>query len=155
MSNNINWDDEDDDDTTDDTYMDGSDLLKKLRKAKRSDEKRIKELTEQLESYSKVQRERIVKEVLEKQGVNLKIAKFVPQDIEVSEDAINLWLDENADAFGYESIQQEVNQDDVKNMREMDSAIKGAYTPNASDDLETLISNSSEDELLTLIANSQ
>ena len=156
MSNNY-WDDEEDDDldTTPDSQLDGSDLLKKLRKAKRADEKRIKELTEQLDGLSKGQRERLVKEVLEKQGVNLKIAKFVPQDIEVSEDAINLWLDENADAFGYEPTQQEVNQDDVKNMREMDSAIKGAYTPNASDDLETLISNSSEDELLTLIANSQ
>ncbi len=37
----------DDLDTNNDTQMDGSDLLKKLRKAKRNDEKRIKELTEQ------------------------------------------------------------------------------------------------------------
>ncbi len=43
MSNNY-WEDEDDDlDTETDTQMDGSDLLKKLRKAKRADEKRIKE----------------------------------------------------------------------------------------------------------------
>jgi stress-induced morphogen len=47
-------------------------LLKKLRKAKRADEKRIKELTEQLEGLSKVQRERVVKEVLAKKGVNEK-----------------------------------------------------------------------------------
>ncbi len=51
MSNNY-WEDEDDDlDTETDTQMDGSDLLKKLRKAKRADEKRIKELTEQLELH--------------------------------------------------------------------------------------------------------
>jgi hypothetical protein len=72
MSNNY-WDDEDDElDTDTDTQMDGSDLLKKLRKAKRADEKRIKELTEQLETLSKGQRERIVKETLEKKGVNPK-----------------------------------------------------------------------------------
>ena len=66
MSNNY-WDEEDDDlDTDNEAQMDGSDLLKKLRKAKRSDEKRIKELTEQLENYTKEQRERTVKEVLEK-----------------------------------------------------------------------------------------
>ncbi len=37
----------------------------------------IKELTEQLEGLSKVQRERVVKEVLEKKGVNLKAARLV------------------------------------------------------------------------------
>ncbi len=69
MSNNY-WDeDEDDLDTDNGVQLEGSDLLKKLRKAKRNDEKRIKELTEQLEGLSKVQRERTVKEVLEKKGV--------------------------------------------------------------------------------------
>jgi hypothetical protein len=51
MSNNY-WDeDEDDLDTQDESQMDGSDLLKKLRKAKRSDEKRIKELMSNLRVY--------------------------------------------------------------------------------------------------------
>jgi hypothetical protein len=66
MSNNY-WDEEDDDlDTETEAPLDGSDLLKKLRKAKRADEKRIKELTEQLEIFSKAQREATLKEVLEK-----------------------------------------------------------------------------------------
>ena len=82
MSNNY-WDeDEDDLDTDNGAQLDGSDLLKKLRKAKRNDEKRIKELTEQLEGLSKVQRERTVKEVLEKKGVNLKAARLVLKDLE-------------------------------------------------------------------------
>ncbi len=72
MSNNI-WDEDEDDLDTDNFSGDGSDLLKKLRKAKRADEKRIKELTEQLDGLSKVQRERTVKEVLEKKGVNPKL----------------------------------------------------------------------------------
>jgi len=73
MSNNY-WDEDEDDLDTDvsETHMDGSDLLKKLRKAKRNDEKRIKELTEQLEGLTKSQRERTVKEVLDKKGVNPK-----------------------------------------------------------------------------------
>ena len=54
MSNNY-WDDEDDD-VDNDTFTSEGDLLKKLRKAKRADEKRIKDLTEQLESLSKVDR---------------------------------------------------------------------------------------------------
>ena len=69
MSNNY-WEDEDEDQDND-IPLQGDDLVKRLRKAKRADEKRIKELTEQLEGLSKVQRERVVKEVLEKKGVNL------------------------------------------------------------------------------------
>ena len=77
MSNNY-WDeDEDDQDTDTEVQMDGSDLLKKLRKAKRNDEKRIKELTEQLEGLSKSQRERTVKEVLEQKGVNPKAQRLI------------------------------------------------------------------------------
>ncbi len=72
MSNNY-WDEEDDDLDTQEYAGDGSDLLKKLRKAKRADEKRIKELTEQLEGLTKVQRERVVKEVLEKKGVTKRL----------------------------------------------------------------------------------
>jgi hypothetical protein len=77
MSNNYWDDDEDDQDIEVEEQMDGSDLLKKLRKAKRSDEKRIKELTEQLEGFSKSQRERTVKEVLEKKGVNPKAQRLI------------------------------------------------------------------------------
>lgn len=50
MSNNY-WDEDEDDNDITNEPMDGSDLLKKLRKAKRADEKRIKELTDQLEGF--------------------------------------------------------------------------------------------------------
>ena len=89
MSNNI-WDEDEDDLDTDNFSGDGSDLLKKLRKAKRADEKRIKELTEQLDGLSKVQRERTVKEVLEKKGVNPKAMRLILKDIDdVSEESVN------------------------------------------------------------------
>jgi hypothetical protein len=157
MSNNY-WDDEEDEDldTTPDSQLDGSDLLKKLRKAKRADEKRIKELTDQLDGLSKGQRERLVKEILEKQGVNLKVAQFIPHDIEASEDAINNWLDTNGEVFGYAPLpKQVVNPEDIAAMRRMDSVTTGANSPTASDDLASKIANASEEELLELIANSQ
>ena len=157
MSNNY-WDEDEDDDldTTPDAQLDGNDLLKKLRKAKRADEKRIKELTEQLDGLSKGARERLVKEVLEKQGVNLKVAQFIPQDLEASEDAISQWLDNNGDVFGYKSTpRQNVNQDDLNSMRRMDSLLAGADTPTMSDDMASKIANATADELLELIANSQ
>ena len=101
MSNNY-WDeDEDDLDTDNEVQMDGSDLLKKLRKAKRNDEKRIKELTEQLEGLSKAQRERTVKEVLEQKGVNPKAQRLILKDLDdISEESVNTWLADNGDLFG-------------------------------------------------------
>ena len=158
MSNNY-WEDEDDDlDTETDTQMDGSDLLKKLRKAKRADEKRIKELTEQLENLSKVQRERTVKEVLEKKGVNLKAARLVLKDLDdVNEDTVSNWLDDNADLFGI-NIPAQSNADNVSlaALRQQDIVTQGAVTPDREQDFATKVDNAqSADELIALIRSQQ
>ena len=159
MSNNY-WDDEDDDlDTETETHMDGSDLLKKLRKAKRADEKRIKELTEQLETLSKGQRERIVKETLEKKGVNPKAIRLVLKDLdEVNEESVNNWLDDNADLFGLEVRQDapEVNSQNRAALRQQDLVTQGALTPDRADDMGMRIDDAqSAEEIINLIYGSQ
>ena len=157
MSNNY-WDeDEDDQDTDTETQMDGSDLLKKLRKAKRNDEKRIKELTEQLEGLSKVQRERVVKEVLEKKGVNLKAQRLILKDLdEVSEESVNTWLEDNGDLFGL--VQPEVNQERELNraaLRQQDVVTQLGTSPDRAEDLLTRINNAASAEDLNQIIYSQ
>ena len=155
MSNNY-WDeDEDDQDTDNEVQMDGSDLLKKLRKAKRNDEKRIKELTEQLEGLSKVQRERVVKEVLEKKGVNPKAQRLILKDLEdISEESVNTWLDDNGDLFGLTkepavTAEQEVNR---AALRQQDILTQGSLTPDRAEDLEAKISNAqSAEEILSIL----
>ena len=159
MSNNY-WDDEDDDlDTETETHMDGSDLLKKLRKAKRADEKRIKELTEQLETLSKGQRERIVKETLEKKGVNPKAIRLVLKDLdEVNEETVNNWLDDNADLFGLEVRQDapEVNSQNRAALRQQDLVTQGALTPDRAEDMGMRIDDAqSAEEIINLIYGSQ
>ena len=159
MSNNY-WDDEDDDlDTETETQMDGSDLLKKLRKAKRADEKRIKELTEQLDALSKGQRERIVKETLEKKGVNPKAIRLVLKDLdEVNEESVNNWLDDNADLFGLEARQDapEVNSQNRAALRQQDLVTQGALTPDRADDMGMRIDDAqSAEEIINLIYGSQ
>jgi hypothetical protein len=139
MSNNY-WDEEDDDLDTDvsEAQMDGSDLLKKLRKAKRSDEKRIKELTEQLEGLSKSQRERTVKEVLEKKGVNPKAVRLILKDIDdVSEESVNTWLEDNGDLFGLTSTQEapQASETDRAALRQQDVMTQGALTPDRAESL--------------------
>ncbi len=157
MSNNY-WEDEDEDQDND-IILQGDDLVKKLRKAKRADEKRIKELTEQLESLSKVQRERTVKEVLEKKGVNLKAARLVLKDLDdVNEETVSNWLDDNADLFGLSVSKEElrVDSNDLAALRQQDVVTQGATTPDRSDDFSNKIDNAqSADELIALIRSQQ
>jgi DNA-binding transcriptional regulator YbjK len=156
MSNNY-WEDEDEDQDND-TPLQGDDLVKKLRKAKRADEKRIKELTEQLEGLSKVQRERTVKEVLEKKGVNLKAARLVLKDLDdVNEETVSHWLDDNADLFGI-NIPAQSNADNVSlaALRQQDIVTQGAVTPDREQDFNSKIENAqSADELIALIRSQQ
>ncbi len=156
MSNNY-WDDEDDDLDTDvsDPQMDGSDLLKKLRKAKRNDEKRIKELTEQLEGLTKSQRERTVKEVLEKKGVNPKAVRLILKDIDdVSEESVNNWLEDNGDLFGLTPTQEapQASEMDRAALRQQDILTQGALTPDRAEDINMRIDQAqSSEELINLI----
>ena len=157
MSNNY-WDeDEDDLDTDNEVQMDGSDLLKKLRKAKRNDEKRIKELTEQLEGLSKAQRERTVKEVLEQKGVNPKAQRLILKDLDdISEESVNTWLEDNGDLFGL--TQPEVNQEREINravLRQQDVVTQLGTSPDRAEDLLSRINNAASAEELNSIIYSQ
>ena len=143
MSNN-NWDDEDDDFDTDIDNSDGSDLVKKLRKAKRSDEKRIKELTEQLEVFSKAQRESTVKDFLEKKGVNTKAARLILKDVsEVNEESINTWLSDNGDLIGY---QPQSNNDDLNlaALRQQDVVTQQGISPDKANDMNARLNGNFE-----------
>jgi len=157
MSNNY-WDeDEDDLDTETEVQMDGSDLLKKLRKAKRNDEKRIKELTEQLEGLSKAQRERVVKEVLEQKGVNPKAQRLILKDLDdISEESVNNWLEDNGDLFGL--TKPEVSEEKELNraaLRQQDVVTQLGSTPDRAEDLLSRINNAASAEELNQIIYSQ
>ena len=157
MSNNY-WDEEDDDlDTDNEAQLDGSDLLKKLRKAKRADEKRIKELTEQLEGFSKAQRESTVKSILEQKGVNQKAARLILKDLdgEFSEESVSNWLDENADLFGIE-VSQRPDSQNLATLRQQDVMTQNAVTPDRAQDIEQRMNNaSSMEELMALMQGQQ
>jgi hypothetical protein len=159
MSNNY-WDDEEDEDLDTDTNVgDGSDLLKKLRKAKRADEKRIKELTEQLETFTKTQREQTVKQVLEQKGVNAKAARLIMKDLDdVSEESVNNWLIDNAELFGLKVDTQEKQEQDINRaaLRQQDMVTQNALTPERTEDMESRIASAnSADEILAILQAQQ
>jgi hypothetical protein len=146
------WDDEEDNDF--ESFDADTDLVKKLRKALKAEQKRNKELETTMGDLTKSQKERILKDALASRGVNPKIAQFIPSDIEASEDAIGAWLDSNGDVFGYTpSEKSKVAQQDIAAMQRMDSALTGAETPASSDDLLNRIANAgSEDEILSILS---
>jgi hypothetical protein len=158
MSNNY-WDDEEDEDLdTDASAGDGSDLLKKLRKAKRSDEKRIKELTEQLETFTKAQREQTVKQVLEQKGVNAKAARLIMKDLDdVNEESVNNWLADNADLFGLTVDTQEKQEQDINRaaLRQQDVITQNALTPERNEDMESKIASANSAEEILAILQAQ
>ena len=151
------WDDEEEDDTAQYDYSSDTDLVKKLRKALKAEQKKAKELESTLGELSKAQRERVMKDVLTSRGVNAKVAKFIPQDIDASEEAISSWLEQNADVFGFEvPRKQTIDQSDIASLRQIDIVTQGALSPERAQDLESRLANAqSEEEILALITGSQ
>jgi len=99
MATNYEYDDEDDDTTTD--------VVGQLRKVNRALEKRAKELEQELSGLKTQTRQRTVKDVLQAKGLNPKIAAFIPQDIDSSEEAITTWVNEYGDVFGIQAPTEE------------------------------------------------
>ena len=155
MRSNDNWDNDDDLDTNSEVGYDETPGIKDLRKAKRADEKRIRELTEKLEMFERQQRESTIKSVLESKGVNSKAARLILKDLdEVSEDAVNTWLNDNGDLIGYAPQEEQEQKPNVREFSRQDSATQFAATPDASDEYVDLLQNydgNSEEELLSII----
>ena len=156
MSNNY-WDEEDEDDTTITGNETENDLQKKLRKKIRADEKRIKELEEKLGSFTKIDKERTVREVLEKQGVNAKAARLILKDLDdVNEESVNNWLEENGDLFGYNPAEGAPEVDGNRaELRKQNTVTQGAITPDRGEDMEMKIDGAQSAEELTRILYSQ
>jgi len=143
-----NYDYEDDDDFTEDS---SNDLVKQLRKASKQKDKELQELRSQFETLSKGQRERAIKDALAARGVNSKIASFIPQDIDPTEESVSKWLEDYADVFGIEVSQTQtpnVNPADAAAYKRMtNSADSGASPEHNGDIMQKLMNANSKEEL--------
>ena len=145
---NYEYEDDDDDFTNDSS----NDLVKQLRKAAKQKDKELQELRAQFENLSKGQRERAIKDLLASRGVNSKIASFIPQDIDPTEESLSKWLDDNGDVFGIESGQTQatpnVDPNDAAAYKRMtNSADSGASPEHNGDIMQKLMNANSKEEL--------
>ena len=151
-----NYDYEDDDDF--DTESSGNDLVKQLRKAAKQKDKEIAELRSQFDGLNKAQRERTIKDALERRGVNAKIASFIPQDIDPTEESVSKWLEDYADVFGFELSQAQTTNVDPANAaaykRMTNTAEQGMTPDRGADVMSRLMNASTKEELDEIIRQS-
>jgi hypothetical protein len=145
-----NYDYEDDDDF--DTNDSSNDLVKQLRKASKQKDKELNELKAQFESLNKAQRERAIKDALASRGVNSKIASFIPQDIDPTEESVSKWLEDYADVFGIEvsqtQAQPNVNPNDAAAYKRMTNSADSGVSPEHNGDImQKLMNANSKEEL--------
>jgi hypothetical protein len=145
-----NYDYEDDDDFT--MEDSSNDLVKQLRKASKQKDKELNELRSQFESLNKSQRERAIKDALASRGVNSKIASFIPQDIDPTEESVSKWLEDYADVFGIETGQTQatpnVNPNDAAAYKRMTNSADSGVSPEHNGDImQRLMNANSKEEL--------
>jgi len=149
-----NYDYEDDDFDTDN----GNDLVKQLRKANKQKEKELSELKSQFESISKSNRERAIKDALASRGVNGKIAAFIPQDIDPTEESVSKWLEDYADVFGYETQSNQatpnVDPKQAAAYQRMTNVVEQGATPEFQADVHRRLMNANSREELDEIIRS-
>jgi hypothetical protein len=144
-----NYDYEDDDDF--DTNDSSNDLVKQLRKASKQKDKELQELRAQFDGLNKAQRERAIKDALASRGVNSKIASFIPQDIDPTEESVSKWLEDYADVFGIEVSQTQtpnVNPNDAAAYKRMTNSADSGVSPEHNGDImQKLMNANSKEEL--------
>jgi hypothetical protein len=145
-----NYDYEDDDFDT--PSNDGGDLVKQLRKATKAKDKELAELKAQYESLAKANRERAIKDALASRGVNSKIAAFIPQDIDPTEESVSKWLENYADVFGVETQATQatpnVDPKQAAAYQRMTNAVEQGVTPEFQAQIHQKLMNANSREEL-------
>jgi hypothetical protein len=150
-----NYDYEDDDFENNDS----NDLVKQLRKANKQKEKELAELKAQFDSISKANRERAIKDALASRGVNSKIAAFIPQDIDPTEESVSKWLENYADIFGVQQAEAQatpnVDPRQAAAYQRMTNAVEQGVTPEFQAEIhQRLMNANSREELDEIIRSS-
>jgi hypothetical protein len=151
---NLNWQDEDDADDDGGGRQDSS-VLKELRRINAQQAKRLKELEDQVTSFTKESRATTVKNLLESRELNPKIAAFIPEDVEATAEALDKWIADYGDVFGVAPKEPTVTDESLGARRQMDEIGARTQPPVGANDLAAAIASATTvEELDALIARS-
>lgn len=145
-----------DDDIDFDGEEDSSNLVKQLRKQLKEMSAALKERDELLEEYFTATREEQIASSLTEMGLNAKIAKFVPDDVEDEEQLVE-WLNEYGDAFGVQAKDTNsaeasgLDAEVIKAAELMSAVEEGGVDPTLGQSIEARIQSASTPEELAAI----
>jgi hypothetical protein len=135
----------------DDDFLDEDqpqDVVRQLRRVNKTLEKRLKELEVETNTYKSQTRQRTVKDVLASKGINPKVAAFIPQDIEITEEAVSKWLDEYGDVFGVKTEEASKESNSASNFnpalqaqKRINDVVSSGEAPGFEDDMASKILN--------------
>ena len=141
---------EDDDDET----PNDSKLVKDLRRQIKDLSKRAEESERTATELKGTVRKRTLEEVLTSKGVNLKVANFIPSDVE-GDEGVTKWLDEYGDVFGIKQVDdttpEGMSPEDVAAARQIQAASTGNLTPDKFREQETAMRNATSKEELDAV----
>ena len=147
-----------DDDDFFDEDNEPQDVVKQLRKVNRTLEKRLKELETEATTLKNQTRQRTVKDVLTAKGVNPKVAAFIPQDIDITEEAVTNWLNEYGDVFGVQNAadnkgesQSQANNPALQAQRRINDVVSTGTPPGVDEDVALRIANAKSAEELSAL----
>ena len=150
-----------DDDDFFDEDNEPQDVVKQLRKVNRTLEKRLKELETEATTLKNQTRQRTVKDVLTAKGVNPKVAAFIPQDIEITEEAVTNWLNEYGDVFGVQNAadnkgesQSQANNPALQAQKRINDVVSTGTPPGVDEDVALKIANAKRDRKSTRLNSS-
>jgi hypothetical protein len=160
MSNDISYWEEDDQDENDNSsgQVNESKTIKALRAKIKADEAKFSEQSAQLEALAKSERERTVKELLEKKGANPKVARLALKDLsDVTDESVEAWLKDNAEALNLKvaDTTNEVETESFDDLTNQDAITSQAVSPGTGNAITAKINSFKTIEEITAWAQSQ
>lgn len=148
------WDDDDVD--VDGGGEDQTQAMKSLRAAYKALKKERDTLAEQVSTNAKATRTSNLTTLLKARNLDAKIAAFVPEGIDATEDALDGWLKEYGDVFGVKQQEQQQQQSNLTDeqtaaLRQMDVIAGATSSAQANDMLKQVQSAETPEALMALI----
>lgn len=132
----------------------GTDLVKNLRKQLDQAKKQLREQEQVIAQWSQMSHEQQISSTLDAWGLNPKIARFIPDDVESEQDLAD-WLDEYGDVFGVQAEESYEDDPSVQAQYLMQEVEDGAFDPQVVYDMTTQLEGATSAEEILRIARGQ
>jgi hypothetical protein len=142
----------------DDDQLDGPKALREALKAEKAARKEAEKALNELRTRD---RQRTVSDVLKSKGASPALSRFVLADVEdVDEKAVDKWLEENGELFGYEpsnpgEVADGVTEEEAEELKKVSNLERSGSVSTKEDDLMVKIQNAKDATELQAILHAQ